>query len=304
MKYQYSFQIPTPCSENWDEMTPAEMGKFCAHCQKTVIDFSEMTDNEVATFLHLHQNENICGNIEKSQTQKNYAFIESRITISPVKRYVMAMLAALMSASPNAAKATHFPLYSIEHTDTQKDWEIDSDCNDNPRKNIVSGKLVDKETGKPLAYVNIVFEYAATVYHLENKISAIEERAAKAKTPLSKAETQQKQLRIREIEREIAHLKEVISEHPDDVLTTQTDKNGRFSFELPDYLPKVELSLNIYLEGGGAKNPEGESALYAGKRAAPVQLAYNQNTENQLIKVQIYQQQKLRGMMKMTNIHH
>jgi len=37
---RFTISIPEPCTENWNEMTPTERGKFCAHCQKDVIDFS------------------------------------------------------------------------------------------------------------------------------------------------------------------------------------------------------------------------------------------------------------------------
>lgn len=46
-----SISIPKPCYENWDAMTPEEPGKFCGSCQKTVIDFSEMSDRALVEFF-------------------------------------------------------------------------------------------------------------------------------------------------------------------------------------------------------------------------------------------------------------
>lgn len=40
-------EIPNPCHENWAEMTPMGMGRFCSHCQKTVTDITKMTDEQV-----------------------------------------------------------------------------------------------------------------------------------------------------------------------------------------------------------------------------------------------------------------
>ena len=42
--------IPTPCHENWNEMTPNEMGRHCTVCSKTVKDFTDQayTDALVA----------------------------------------------------------------------------------------------------------------------------------------------------------------------------------------------------------------------------------------------------------------
>ena len=36
--------IPSPCSQNWDEMIQGDTGRHCTHCQKTVIDFTSWSD--------------------------------------------------------------------------------------------------------------------------------------------------------------------------------------------------------------------------------------------------------------------
>jgi len=51
MKKQIQLSIPTPCHEDWDKMNPVEKGRFCDSCQKKVIDFSNMSDREIATFF-------------------------------------------------------------------------------------------------------------------------------------------------------------------------------------------------------------------------------------------------------------
>jgi len=43
--------IPKPCHENWNEMTPKEQGRFCSSCQKTVVDFSVMSDRQIVEFF-------------------------------------------------------------------------------------------------------------------------------------------------------------------------------------------------------------------------------------------------------------
>lgn len=40
-------EIPKPCTESWAEMTPMGLGRFCAHCQKTVTDITQMSDAQV-----------------------------------------------------------------------------------------------------------------------------------------------------------------------------------------------------------------------------------------------------------------
>lgn len=47
----FSIQIPLPCHERWDDMQPIERGRFCASCQKTVIDYTTLSDQELIRLL-------------------------------------------------------------------------------------------------------------------------------------------------------------------------------------------------------------------------------------------------------------
>lgn len=46
-----NLSIPRPCHQSWDRMTEVEKGKFCTSCQKTVIDFTSMSDRQLAEFF-------------------------------------------------------------------------------------------------------------------------------------------------------------------------------------------------------------------------------------------------------------
>lgn len=46
MKPQF-LSIPTPCSEDWNEMSATEQGAFCAQCTKEVLDCSDLKANEI-----------------------------------------------------------------------------------------------------------------------------------------------------------------------------------------------------------------------------------------------------------------
>lgn len=61
-------QIPSPCTENWDEMAADEQGKFCSHCQKTVIDFSKMNDAQV--YDYFKSNTSFCGRFRNTQLDR------------------------------------------------------------------------------------------------------------------------------------------------------------------------------------------------------------------------------------------
>lgn len=51
MKEPLHIHIPEPCHENWADMKPDEKGRFCLSCQKTVVDFTYMTDRQVLEYF-------------------------------------------------------------------------------------------------------------------------------------------------------------------------------------------------------------------------------------------------------------
>lgn len=61
--------IATPCDKNWAGMQPAEQGRFCNACQKNVIDFTGMNNNQVYNTI-LKNDANICGRFNNSQLQQ------------------------------------------------------------------------------------------------------------------------------------------------------------------------------------------------------------------------------------------
>jgi len=64
-----SISLPEPCGEDWNAMTPNSCGRFCATCQKTVIDFTVMTDAEVLRIFR--QSETIpCGRFLPEQLSR------------------------------------------------------------------------------------------------------------------------------------------------------------------------------------------------------------------------------------------
>lgn len=63
--------INQPCHEDWDKMTPNDKGAFCLACQKTVVDFSSKTINEIKTFFALKpKTESVCGRFRDKQLQE------------------------------------------------------------------------------------------------------------------------------------------------------------------------------------------------------------------------------------------
>lgn len=69
MKAQTYFHIPTPCHENWDNMTPEGKGRFCGSCNKQVVDFSLMSDQQVLNYFK-QSTGSTCGRFANDQLQR------------------------------------------------------------------------------------------------------------------------------------------------------------------------------------------------------------------------------------------
>jgi hypothetical protein len=61
--------IPKPCSEEWNNMSPNEKGKFCLSCQKNVLDLTQQSDVEILKILSENM-ENICGRARTEQLNR------------------------------------------------------------------------------------------------------------------------------------------------------------------------------------------------------------------------------------------
>ncbi len=77
-------QIPEPCHENWNAMTPVEKGRFCSSCEKTVIDLSGKSDAQIIQFFK-RKPEHVCGHLHADQLNRDLVAEPKRI---PWLRYL------------------------------------------------------------------------------------------------------------------------------------------------------------------------------------------------------------------------
>src|SRR5688572_26847745 len=97
MSRTIQFQIPEPCHEDWQKMTPAEQGKFCMACQKTVTDFSSMTNEEI--LMHISKaSGNVCGRFMPDQLNRRVSTENKKNTLSAKYSWNMLLAALLLSS--------------------------------------------------------------------------------------------------------------------------------------------------------------------------------------------------------------
>lgn len=94
---KYFLHINEPCSQNWNEMAPAENGRFCSGCNKSVLDFTTASDSEIARYMDKHKEEElICGRFRESQLNKWLHIAEAKRTNPAL--YKLLMSAMLITA--------------------------------------------------------------------------------------------------------------------------------------------------------------------------------------------------------------
>lgn len=120
--------IPEPCHEDWEDMSPCAQGRFCAACQKTVVDFSELSDAAVARILSTQQ---VCG----------------RFALSQLNRPLEIPMQAKRGWLQRAAAILLLPLAPLAAKAQQKTEQSPVPATKQTR---ISGVIRDNLTGKPL----------------------------------------------------------------------------------------------------------------------------------------------------------
>lgn len=88
MKKETFLHIPEPCHENWDKMSPAQQGRFCQQCSKTVVDFSAMTDQQVLKVLS-KESGSTCGRFTSDQLERPFVKESKPLLQSPYREDVV-----------------------------------------------------------------------------------------------------------------------------------------------------------------------------------------------------------------------
>lgn len=91
--------IPTPCHQQWSDLTPTSGGGFCASCQKQVIDFTGLSEEDIVNHIAT-ANGKVCGRFREEQFRTHYLLKESariRPGMSLIKAGVIGAFLMLMS---------------------------------------------------------------------------------------------------------------------------------------------------------------------------------------------------------------
>ncbi len=112
--------IPKTCSENWASMKPEENGRFCSSCQKTVIDFSTLTDRELMNVLLRAGRDTSCGRFREDQLNRQVQEVQPHNLAYKILQKIAACFLLLQSFTNTArSQITTGPPYQWLHQTTR-----------------------------------------------------------------------------------------------------------------------------------------------------------------------------------------
>lgn len=177
MAKKFQLSIPEPCHEKWEDMKPVEQGRFCGSCQKKVIDFSAMSDRELAMFFKRPSNGSVCGRFMDDQLDRTIDIPKKRIAW--VKYFFQfALPAFLVSVRSNAQslpgtkvmseieQATPMSIKPVEFRKSICRSPAYSDSSATSNSNDIVGRVID-EKGSPIPYATLQFGKSGNGTHAD-----------------------------------------------------------------------------------------------------------------------------------------
>ncbi len=144
--------LTQPCAENWDNMTPNNMGRHCAACNKTVTDYSLMRDSELLKILKNQPGTNTCGSFLPHQLHR--PLVDNRYKHSFVGILAQRASAILLLLQSLGATAL---AQQVKKNDTAAVTTRSEKAVTNNKwiKRQIRGKVIDENSKKPFAGIKV-----------------------------------------------------------------------------------------------------------------------------------------------------
>ncbi len=154
MKRQFSLVIKSPCSENWDNFIHTEDGGYCKSCEKTVLDFTGMSEKEIANFFKSKPS-HVCGRFHPGQL-KQYSYDPAMNFSDPgyTALFKAGIFFLFMLAFHKQGVAQGFSTSAKEYTVQTEAQKNVNTASGNSAGKIVQGVVYD-EDNYPLPGVNV-----------------------------------------------------------------------------------------------------------------------------------------------------
>jgi len=159
-----SINIKSPCQENWSSMTKVEKNRFCQSCQKVVVDFEAMSDEEVIAYLDKQKGQKTCGrftNIQLDRINQKINSVQPKeaASTSLIKPILAAtILAATTSTAALSQESDSKEVNPTEITETEKPKEEKDGAHTK-----IYGTVKSAETNELLQSITVVIWLEDTI---------------------------------------------------------------------------------------------------------------------------------------------
>ncbi len=162
MKNSFRISVKEPCSENFESFKATPNGGFCGSCEKEVIDFTRLSDEELIEYFNTSSNET-CGRFKKTQLKSYEPMITKTSNQSFVSRGIAVMSFSLLSLCAINTMQAQDTASNSESTQKELTMTLGTPMviGDVMIENYrVSGTVLDEEN-LPLPGVNVVLKGTA-----------------------------------------------------------------------------------------------------------------------------------------------
>lgn len=176
-RQSYRLKIEKPCEQEWSSMTKTDIGKFCSHCSKTVVDFTQLSDDKIIQIIE-ENSIKLCGRLTKEQLNREVQSYQltnnSRLYKILAGLLLIGTSGNLLAKNPQKLKKDITSIVddnnvSLQFTKTKSKLTTDT------LKNVVQGLVIDSKTKEPLPFAIIYIKgtKTGTVTELDGKFKFI-----------------------------------------------------------------------------------------------------------------------------------
>lgn len=156
MKNSITLSVPRACAEQWSSFTPTSQGGMCGSCKKEVVDFTNMSDQQIMTYFS-RSTGSTCGRFHANQL-KTYSAV-SPMVVKPSWMYLRAgLLGLFLALLPNPSDALP-PVSTLPSESYFLGFANVSFRQTLPRPMLrITGKIVSGEDGSPMPGANVAIK--------------------------------------------------------------------------------------------------------------------------------------------------
>jgi CarboxypepD_reg-like domain len=154
---RYLLSIDKPCKKEWTSMSQSDDGRFCSHCSKSVVDFTQLTDSQVVKIIEQNSGK-LCGRLSQEQLKRTIQIYQPKNTARLYKILAGVFLFGI-SKNSLALNLKNFERGSVSIIDNKLTnthlSKNKSDLAKDSLKNVVQGLVIDSETNMPLVFASV-----------------------------------------------------------------------------------------------------------------------------------------------------